>query len=150
MRDGVEESLPNIRSRLLIIPSNAATNLSFGFSPPPSLSSAPGDLPSGASPTRSGTSRSRRLRTWGIPSGLSSGASLLGAPKSRSRSCVPTRRWFSRARQQGTLCPAHAHRANVSHLAAHRNPVQVPHDRRNLPHSRSLCVARRGASARGV
>eukprot|EP00962_Isochrysis_galbana_P026888 scaffold8400_cov116-Isochrysis_galbana.AAC.2 len=36
---------------------------------------------------------------------------------------------LSRARQQGTICPAHAHRARVSHLTAHRNPnpVQVPH-----------------------
>eukprot|EP00962_Isochrysis_galbana_P004500 scaffold1232_cov127-Isochrysis_galbana.AAC.10 len=57
---------------------------------------------------------------------------------------------LSRARQQGTLCPAHAHCANVSHLAAHRNPVQVPHSLRHLAHSRSICVARRGASARGV
>jgi hypothetical protein len=57
---------------------------------------------------------------------------------------------LSRARQQGTLCPAHAHRANISHHASHRNPVQHPHDRRNLANSRSLCVARRGASARGV
>eukprot|EP00962_Isochrysis_galbana_P012067 scaffold3399_cov101-Isochrysis_galbana.AAC.2 len=45
---------------------------------------------------------------------------------------------------------AHAHRASMSHQASHRNPVQHPHDRRNLAHSRSLCVARRGAPARGV
>eukprot|EP00962_Isochrysis_galbana_P036456 scaffold12603_cov146-Isochrysis_galbana.AAC.1 len=50
---------------------------------------------------------------------------------------------LSRARQQGTICPAHAHRARVSHLTAHRtipSKFQVPHDRRNLAHSRSLRV----------
>eukprot|EP00962_Isochrysis_galbana_P017110 scaffold4908_cov109-Isochrysis_galbana.AAC.10 len=57
---------------------------------------------------------------------------------------------LSRARQHGIICPAHAHRARISHLTAHRNPVQVPHDRRNFAHSRSLCVARHGASARDV
>lgn len=73
----------------------------------------------------------------------------------RARISVPLMRAnaqmvLSRARQQGTLCPAHAHRANISHRASHRNPVHRPHDRRNLAHSCSLCVTRRGASAQGV
>jgi hypothetical protein len=57
---------------------------------------------------------------------------------------------LSRATRQGALCPAHAHRARVTHLPAHTSPARAIHDRRNLAHSRSLCVARHGASARGV
>jgi len=57
--------------------------LGCSFSPPPSLSLAPGGLPSGASSTSSGTSSSRKPRTWGIPSGPSSGASLAQASLAR-------------------------------------------------------------------
>jgi hypothetical protein len=57
---------------------------------------------------------------------------------------------LSRATRQGALCPAHAHRARVTHLPAHTSPARAIHDRRNLAHSRSLCVARHGASARGA
>eukprot|EP00962_Isochrysis_galbana_P023417 scaffold7077_cov137-Isochrysis_galbana.AAC.1 len=60
-----------------------ATLLGRSFSPPPSLSLAPGGLPSGASSTSSGTSSSRKPRTWGIPSGPSSGASLAQASLAR-------------------------------------------------------------------
>lgn len=52
---------------------------------------------------------------------------------------------LSRATRQGALCPAHAHRARVTHLPAHTSPFRAIHDRRNLAHSRSLCVARHGA-----
>jgi hypothetical protein len=59
--------------------------------------------------------------------------------------CVPLRRAHVLVYKK-----THAHRARVTHLPAHTNPARAIHDRRNLAHSRSLCVARRGASARGV
>ena len=45
----------------------------------------------------------------------------------------------SRARCQGTLSPAHAHRAHCSHIIRHRSPAQRPQDY-NLAHSRRLCA----------
>ena len=53
---------------------------------------------------------------------------------------------LSRARCQGTLNPAHAHRARCSHLASHRSPAQRPKDY-SLPHSRRLCADKRDARA---
>jgi len=123
--------------------------LGCSFSPPPALSLAPGGLPSGASSTSSGTSSSRKPRTWGIPSGPSSGASLLGAPKSRSRSCVPTRRWSylalaSRALSASARLTRNPPTSPILPLIAIPSKFLTIDDRRNLAHSRSLCVARRG------
>eukprot|EP00962_Isochrysis_galbana_P016846 scaffold4839_cov136-Isochrysis_galbana.AAC.1 len=63
----------------------------------------PAFRPSGASSTRSGLRRSRRPRTLGIPSGLSSSVSSSAVPESPSRSCVPMPRWSSPARASRAL-----------------------------------------------
>eukprot|EP00962_Isochrysis_galbana_P041962 scaffold15542_cov112-Isochrysis_galbana.AAC.3 len=111
-----------------------------------------------------GRSRSRRPRTTATRYGRLSSQRNLDRRAKISVTLMPANATPSKcpdgpisgARRQGTLCRAHAHRASMpASCILPRTEIQsklyaIVANRRKLAHSRSLCVARRAASSRGM